>query len=323
MLNRRQTIAAIATTLALPDVFAQSYPARPIKLISAFAAGGGSDFVARYLAAKLQVSLGQTVIVENKAGAGGTLGTDFVAKSPADGYTLLIGSNGPVALTPALGGKVAYNALRDLQPVAQLTRHPYVLTAAASFPANDVADLIKLAKKQPGHFNYGTPGAASAQHLAIEMLKLQAGIDITHVPYKGGPPALTDMLAGSIHLVTSDINTVMPLIKQGKIKALGVSTPKRSPLLPDTPTFGESGVPGYSVPGWFGALVPAGTPQPIVDRLHAEIAKVMAMPDAQQALGGLGGELLASTPAEFSAFIRSEYQRWRELITKLNIKPDQ
>lgn len=323
-MNRSMSLSALLVALAVPAgvAQAQTYPDKPIKLISAFAAGGGSDFVARFLAAKLQPALGQTLVVENRTGAGGMLGTDFVAKAPADGYTVLIGSNGPVALVPALGNKAPYNALKDLQPVAQLTRHPYVISTSASMPVTDLKGMLQLAKDKPGTLNYGTPGTGSAQHLAIEMMKLMAGVDITHVPYKGGPPALTDLLGGSIQMVTTDLNTVMPLVKQGKVRILAVTTAKRSPLLPDVPTVAESGVPGYEVAGWFGALVPAGTPQPIVDRLHAEIAKVVATPEAKEALAGLGGELLATTPAQFSAFVRSEYQRWRDLIVKLNIKPE-
>ncbi|WP_077002404.1 tripartite tricarboxylate transporter substrate binding protein [Variovorax sp. KK3] len=321
-MNRRQTIAALGAIIGAPAALAQAWPSKPIKLISAFAPGGGSDFVARYLSVKLAQGLGQPVIVENKAGAGGVLGTDFVAKSTPDGHTILIGSNGPLSLAPSLQARLSYDPLRDLQPVSLLTRHPYLLVVAPTTPVRDLRGLIELAKAQPDQLNYGTPGTGSAPHLAFEMLKLQAGIKITHVPYKAASLALTDLLGGVIQLVSTDVNTVMPLLREGKVRALAVSTARRSPLLPEVPTVAESGVAGYDVPGWFGVLVRAGTPKPIVDRLHAEIAKAMARPEAREAMGGLGGELLASTPEQFAAHIASERQRWKLLITTLNIKPD-
>jgi tripartite-type tricarboxylate transporter receptor subunit TctC len=321
-MNQRDILLAFTVALGACAANAESWPTKPVKVVSAFAPAGGSDNVARYLSARLAPALGQAVIVENKAGAGGMIGTDFVAKSAPDGLTILIGSNGPLSLVPALHAKPPYDTLRDLQPVALLTKHPYLIVGGANTSFKDLRGLIALAKSRPDQMTYGTPGTGSAQHLAIEMMKLQAGMRITHVPYKSGPLALNDLLGGQIDLVSTDINSAMPLIKQGKIRALAVTTAKRSPLLPDVPTVAESGVPGYEVPGWFGVLVPAGTPQPIVDRLHAEVVKAMASPEALPALGGLGGELLASTPAQFTAHIRSETQRWRELITKLNIKPE-
>jgi tripartite-type tricarboxylate transporter receptor subunit TctC len=320
-MKRREVWVALSALVVASGAEAQAWPSKPIKIISPFAPGGGSDTIARFLSVKLTTALGQTVVVENKAGAGGMLGTDFVAKSAPDGHTLVISSNGPLALAPALQPKLAYDPQRDLKPVSQLTRHPFVLVASPGVGAQDLRGLIELAKAKPNHFNYGTPGAGSATHLAIEMMAQQAGITMTHVPYKAGGLAMTDLLGGVLQLVATDINTVLPLVKQGKVRALGVTTPMRSPLLPDVPTFAESGLPGYQAPGWFGALVPAGTPQPIVERLHAEIAKAMASPEAGEALGGLGGELLASTPAQFAAHIASENRRWRELITRLNVKP--
>ncbi len=320
-MNRRDTMVALAALAGAGGAHSQTWPSKPIKIISPFAPGGGSDTIARFLSVKLAPALGQPVIVENKAGAGGMLGTDFVAKSAPDGHTLVISSNGPLALAPALQLKLAYDPQRDLKPVSQLTRHPFVLVASPGIGAQDLRGLIELAKAKPNQFNYGTPGAGSATHLAVEMMTQQAGITMTHVPYKAGGLAMTDLLGGVIQLVATDINTVLPLVKQGKVRALAVTTAKRSPLLPDVPTFAESGLPGYEAPGWFGVLVPAGTPQAIVERLHAEIAKAMASAEVGDALGGLGGELLASTPAQFAAHISSESRRWRELIARLNIKP--
>lgn len=320
-MNRRDTLLLMASFAGFPAAFGQTWPSKRIRLISPFAPGGGSDTVARVLAAKLGPALGQTLVVENKAGAGGMLGADMVAKSGADGYTLLIGANGPIAVAPVLQSKPPYEPSRDFQPIAQLTKHPYVLVGPAAGP-KDLVQLIASAKSKPGKLNYGTPGAGSAQHLAIEVLKLQSGIEITHVPYKSGPLALTDLLAGLIDMVSTDINSAMPLIKQGKVRALAVTTAKRSPLLPEVQTVAESGLPGYEVPGWFGLLAPAGTPPAIVDRLHAEVAKAMASTDTREALAGLGGEILATTPVQFATHIRGESRRWKDLITKLNIRPD-
>lgn len=322
MYQRRAFLASLGSLLATQHAYAQAYPAKPIRIISPFAAGGGSDFLARLLAAKLGSAMGQPVIVENKAGAGGALGTDFVAKAPPDGYTILIGSNGPLAVSPAFSNRLPYDPVRDLQPVALLTKQPFVLLTSASVPANDLREFIQLAKKQPGKLNYGTPGNGSAPHLAVEMLKMKTGMFITHIPYRGGPQALSDLLAGQIQLATADPNTAMPLLKQGRLRALAVTTANRSPLLPDVPTVAEIGISGYEVAGWFGALVPAGTPEAIVKRLNAEIAKVMASPEAKESLAGLGGDLLATTPAQFVTHIASETQRWRELIKTMNLKAD-
>ena len=322
MQHRRTFLASLGALMAASQARAQDFPSRPIRIISPFAAGGGSDFLARMLAVKLGIALGQPVIVENKAGAGGMLGTDFVAKAPPDGYTILIGSNGPLAVSPAFGSRMPYDPVRDLQPVALLTKQPFVLLTNASMAAKDLREFLQLAKSQPGRLNYGTPGSGSAPHLAIEMLKMKAGVFITHVPYKGGPPALNDLLAGQIQLATADPNTAMPLLKQGRLRALAVTTAKRSPLLPDVPTVAEAGIAGYEVAGWFGALVPAGTPQAVVQRLNLEIAKAMGSPEAREALAGLGGELLATTPAQFSTHIAAETQRWRELIKTMNLKAD-
>jgi tripartite-type tricarboxylate transporter receptor subunit TctC len=321
-MKRRDIVGAIGLVLSAPTAFSQTWPSKPIKIISPFAAGGGSDFVARYLSAKMASSFGQPIVVENKAGAGGMLGTDFVAKAPSDGHTLLVSSNGPLALAPALQPKLPYDPQKDFQPIALLTRHPFLIVAANNLGAHDLKSFIELAKKKPGKFNYGTPGTGSANHLAIEMLKQLAEIDIAHVPYKAGPLALTDLLGGVIELVVTDVNSAMPMIKQGKIRALAVTTAKRSPLLPDVPTVAESGVRGYEVPGWFGLLAPAGTPKSVIDSLQAEVAKVMAAPEAREALGGLGGELLASSPTQFSEHIQKENSRWRDLIVKLNIKAE-
>ncbi len=322
MKRRNALLASLGALLAAQGVRAQEFPTRAIRLVSPFAAGGGSDFLGRYLSVKLGAALGQSVIVENRAGAGGMLGVDAVAKSAPDGYTIVIGSAGPLTVLPALGTKMPYDPQRDLQPISLLTKQPFVLLTNAQTPAKDLKEFLALARQKPGRLNYGTPGNGSAPHLAIEMLKMKTKVFITHVPYKGGPPALADLAAGQIELATADPNTAMPLVKQGRLRALAVTTAKRSPMMPEVPTVAESGVEGYDVAGWFGALVPAGTPQAVVQRLNAEIVKAMNAPEAREALGGLGGELLSTTPAQFASHIAAETDRWRVLVKTMNIKGD-
>jgi tripartite-type tricarboxylate transporter receptor subunit TctC len=321
-MKRREALMMFGAIGAAGMARAQEFPAKTVRLISPFAAGGGSDYLARYLAQKLAPSLGQSVIVENKVGAGGMLGTDFVAKAPPDGHTVLIGSNGPLAVSAALGAKLPYDPVKDLIPVSLLTRQPFVLLTSASSQIKDFGDFVRLAKASPGKLSYGTPGTGSAPHLAIEMIKMMAKVFVIHVPYRGGPPAITDLIAGQIDLATSDPNTAMPMLKQGRLRAIAVSTARRSPMLPDVPTVAESGLAGYDVAGWFGALVPAGTPRPAVDRLHAELAKALGAPETRDALASLGGEVIGSSPEKFRDFIASETQNWRQLVKTMNIKPE-
>lgn len=322
MFQRRTLIAALCASCVAPCALADAWPSRPLRIVSPYSAGGGSDYLARFLAIKLGVALGQPVVVENRPGAGGMMGTDMVAKAAPDGYTILIGANGPLSVLPALGTRLPYVPLQDFQPVSLLSKQPFVLLTNAVTPVTGLREFIELAKKNPGKLNYGTAGTGSAPQLAVEMLKMKTSSFITHVPYRGGPPALNDLMANQIQLATSDPNTAMPQIRQGRLRALAVTSGKRSPLLPDVPTVAEAAVPGYDVSGWFGALVPVGTPAPIVERLHAEIAKAMATPEAREVLSGLGGELLASTPAEFASTIEFETKRWRQVIEAMNIKPE-
>jgi tripartite-type tricarboxylate transporter receptor subunit TctC len=321
-MKRRTLILSSLTSLGLPAVARaqQTWPSRRIRIISPFAAGGGSDFVARFLAGHLSTSLGQPVVVENRAGAGGLLGTDLGAKSEPDGYTILISSNGPLAVQTALGGKMPYDAQKDLMPVSLLTKQPFVLLTHANHSAKNLEAFLQQARARPESMHFGTVGHASAPHLAIEMMSMQAGIKMTHVPYKGGAAALTDLAAGQIQLATADPNTARPLLGQGRVRALAVTTARRSPLLPDIPTVAEAGVPGYEVSGWFGALVPAGTPAAIVQRLNAELVRIMATEEAQRTLGALGGEVMATTPAQFAEHISAEIVRWRDLVNRMNLR---
>jgi tripartite-type tricarboxylate transporter receptor subunit TctC len=302
---------------------AQSYPAKPIRFVVPFAAGGGSDLVARTVATKITDALGQAVIVDNRAGAAGTIGADIAAKSPADGHTLLLGSNGPLAINPSLYVKLPYDAARDFVPVSLVTVMPFLLVTHPSLPVKTVKDLVALAKAKPGQLNYGSPGNGSTTHLANELLKSMTGIQIAHIPYKGVAPAATDLISGQVQMMSGDLSTLLPHVRSGRMRSIAVTALRRSSLLPEMPTVAESGVPGYEATGWFGVLVPAGTPQPIVDRLNVAIVKGLAASDARERLAALGGEVGGNTPEQFAAHIRNEAAKWSKLIKSLGLKADQ
>ncbi|MBI4203806.1 MAG: tripartite tricarboxylate transporter substrate binding protein [Betaproteobacteria bacterium] len=311
-------LLAFGSTLAA----AQSYPTRAIRIIVPFAAGGGTDIVARTVGAKLGEGFGQTVIVDNRAGAAGAIGTELAAKSAADGYTLLLGSNGPLAISPGLHAKLPYDPLRDFAPVAHITTMPFLMVVHPSLPVRSVKDLIALAKARPGQLNYASPGSGSTTHLAAELFKAMAGVNIVHVPYKGVAPAATDLISGQVQMLSGDLNTLMPHVKSGKMRPLAVTGAARSSLLPEMQTISEAGVPGYEASGWFGILVPAGTPQELVRRLNSEIAKSLASPDLRQRLAGLGGEVAGGTPEQFAAHLRQEIAKWGKLIRTIGLKAE-
>lgn len=301
---------------------AQSYPGKPIRVVVPFAAGGGGDLVARTVAAKLTDSLGVSVIVDNRTGAAGSIGADIVAKAPADGHTLLLGSNGPLTINPALYAKLPYDAARDFAPITLVTVMPFLLVTHPSLPVRSVKELVALAKARPGQLNYGSPGTGATTHLANELFKSMTGADIAHVPYKGVAPAAIALISGQVEMMSGDLSTLMPHVRSGKMRALAVTAARRSSLLPDIPTVAEAGVPGYDASGWFGVLVPAGTPQGIVERLNAEIVKGLASADARQRLAALGGELAGGTPEQFAAHLRVESAKWGKLIRALGLKAD-
>jgi tripartite-type tricarboxylate transporter receptor subunit TctC len=303
----------------MSSVSAQSYPSKPIRFVVPFAAGGGSDLVARTVAAKLTEALGQSVIVDNRAGAAGTIGADIAAKAPADGHTLLLGSNGPLAINPTLYTKLPYDAARDFAPVTLVTVMPFLLVTHPALPVRSVKDLIALAKARPGQLNYGSPGTGATTHLANELFKSMTGVDITHVPYKGVAPAAIDLISGQLQMMSGDLSTLMPHVQSGKMRALAVTSARRSTLLPNLPTVAEA-VPGYEASGWFGVLVPAGTPQSIVGRLNSEIVKGLASADARQRLAALGGEVAVGTPEQFAAHLRAESAKWGKLIRALGLR---
>jgi tripartite-type tricarboxylate transporter receptor subunit TctC len=299
---------------------AQTYPAKPLRLIVTFAAGGGADFVARTLAPRLGESLGQPVLVDNRPGANGALGADLAAKAPPDGYTVLLGAAGTLVVSPHLGASLPFDPLKDLEPVSLAATSPFVVTLNPSVPANSIRELIALAKASPGKINYGTSGTGGAPQLATELFKSMTGTNMTHVPYKGLAPALTDLIGGQIQVVFADLGLVKGHIAGGKLKGLAITGAARSSAMPELPTVAEAGVPGYSAGTWYGILVPAGTPADIVGRLSSETRKVLALPDVKAAFGAQGIEPAGTAPAAFGAFMREESGKWSKLIQEAGIK---
>ena len=298
----------------------QTYPTKPIRLIAPFAPGGGADFVARIVGQKLGAALGQPVVVDNRGGAGGAIGTEMAARSPADGYTLLIGSAGPFAILPVISTHLAYDPVRDFAPVTLVSSFSFVLVVHPSLPVKSVQELIAYAKAKPGQLNFGSPGNGSTTHLAAELLKVMAKIDVVHVPYKGVAPAVADLLGGQLQFMSGDLSTLMPQVKAGKLRALALTGAQRSPLMPDLPTVAEAGVPGYEASGWFGVIAPAATPRELVARLNAVIVKGILQADARERLAALGGEVAANTPAEFAARIRDDLAKWKKLVIAIGLK---
>ncbi len=315
-------LAVALVALVAVNANAQTYPSKPLRFVVPFAAGGGTDLVARTVAQKLTEALGQPCVVDNRTGAAGTIGADIAAKSPPDGHTLLLGSNGPLAINPSLYAKLPYDAARDFSPVALATIMPFLLVTHPSLPVKSVRELIALAKAHPNQLNYGSPGSGSTTHLANELLKSMTGMKIAHIPYKGAAPAATNLISGEVQMMSGDLSTLLPHVRSGRMRALAVTSAKRSTLLPDMPTVAESGVPGYDASGWFGVLVPAGTPPAIIERLNATIVKGLAANDAKERLAALGGDIATGTPEQFGAHIRTEAAKWGKLIRAIGLKAE-
>lgn len=303
-----------------------AYPGRPVKLIVPFSAGGSTDLVARQIAQEMTVRMGQPFVVDNKPGAGSTIGADFVAKAPPDGYTLLLGTISSHGTAVGLYPKLPYDPIKDFSPITEITAIANLIVASPNNPkltgATSVADLVKLAKAKPGSISYASSGSGSSNHLATESLKSVAGISLTHVPYKGSGPALSDVAAGHVDLMLDVVLTSLPQIKAGRLKALGITSLKRSALLPDVPTVAEQGFPGFEVLGWYGLFAPAGTPAAILDRLHKDFTAVLKSDKMRATLESQGGQVIANSPAEFSVLIRSEIARWKKVVEQSGAKPD-
>jgi tripartite-type tricarboxylate transporter receptor subunit TctC len=325
MLTRRDALGAGLIGLALAisgPAQAQSWPSQNIRLVVPFPPGGSTDVLARRLAEGLRERLGQTVIVENRGGAGGTIGSEFVAKSAPDGYTLLMGVTGSHGVAPSLYPNLGYQPLRDFAPISLLVSAPLVLVVNPEVPAKTLQEFIALAKKEPDTLTYGTPGNGTSMHLTGVTFDLQAGTKLIHVPYKGSAGALTDLLSGQIKSMFGDLLVVLPQIRAGKINALAVTSKDRNPLLPDVPTMAEAGLPGFEVLSWQGLFAPAGTPPAVVERLSKEVRAVMESKDVKDFFAAQGFLVGATTPAEFTAFVGSEVKRWGEIVKAGNVKPN-
>ena len=296
-----------------------AYPDRPIRVIHGFAAGGGADIFLRTITPALSEILGQQVIVEYRTGAGGNLAMEAVARAAPDGYTLLMGTPG-LATNPSLYAKLPFKPLQDFAPISLIGSVPNVLVVNPGLPVNSVKDLIALAKEKPGALNYASPGAGTSLHLAAELFKLSAGVNIVHVPYKGGAQAQTDVVGGQVQMMFNVLPSALPLIKAGKLKALAVTGTARSESLPDVPTMIEAGVPGYTALTWNGILAPAGTPPEIVNKLHDALVKALHAPGMTEPLANIGQDPLTSTPDEFAAFLREETDKWSKVISVSGIQ---
>ena len=311
---------SLFSLLFAASVAAQSYPVKAVRLVVPFAAGAGSnDIMARLIAQKLTDAFGQQLIVDNRPGASGIIGCDIVAKAPSDGYTVLMMSL-TFAVLPSLYSKMPYDTIKDLTPVTMVASAPLMLVVHPSIPAKSVAEFIAYAKANPGKLNFGSGGPGATPHLAGEMLKSMAGLQVTHIPYKGGAPALADLVGGQIQFMLENIPGTLPFAKAGKLRALAVTDLKRSPLLPDLPTLDESGLKGYQIVGWNGMFVPAGTPQAIVGKLQVAVANALALPDVKERLSILGADGVGDTPQHFTAFIKAEIPKWAKIVKMAGIK---
>lgn len=314
----RASLAASACSITMP-LSAQTWPTQPVRLVVPYPPGGGTDYMGRLIAAKYTEQLRSTFVVDNRPGAAGVIGSAYVAKAAPDGHTLLVTAP-EMSIDPSLRSNLPYNVLKDFTPISQLTSGPYMLAGHPSIPIRTVKDLVALAKAQPGKLNYGSSGAGSINHLKGELLQVMAGIRLEHVPFKGVGPAITAVMGGEIELVFASTTALGQHIKAGKLRGIGVTGAKRYSLLPEVPTISESGVKGYDVTGWYALFAPAGLPADIVRRLHTETVRALNNQDAKGKLEVTGNEPVASSPAEFAAFLRAEIDKWASVIKAGGIK---
>jgi tripartite-type tricarboxylate transporter receptor subunit TctC len=316
-------LAAIALlALGTGGALAQTYPSRPLRIIVPFAAGAGVlDIMARLVGQHLGAALGQQVVIDNRPGAGGIVGAEVVARAEPDGYTLLMG-NTALLVSPYLYARLSFDPLTDFVPVTMVNAAPLLLVVNPSVPVHSVEELIAYAKAHPGQLNYGSGGVGSTPYLATELLKSMTGIDVVHVPYKGGAPALADLMAGQLTFMIENVPGTLPLVKSGKLRALAITSAQRSPLVPDLPTMAEAGVAGHEMVGWNGIFVAKCTPKDIVARLGATLATVLWLPDVREQLAALGAEPGGDTPQAFAAFVSAESERWGRIIKEKGIRPE-
>jgi tripartite-type tricarboxylate transporter receptor subunit TctC len=315
-------LSVLALCAAPACALAQAWPAKPIRFIMTAGPGSSIDVIGRILGDRIKDPLGQAVIVENRVGAGGTIATDAAAKAAPDGYTMVLSFNGPLAFGPHMYSRLPYDPFKDLAPVVITTSQPNLLAVSASLPVKSVKDLLAHVKKNPGKLNYGSVGAGSSSHLTMELLKMNAGLFIVHIPYNGSPPAAASLAAGDTQLLFTVPTALTPLIQAGKVRALAVSGLKRYSVMPDVPTVAESGLPKFEALAWNGVLVPAGTPRPVIDRLNREMNAALNAPDVRQKLNGAGLDPVGGTPEEFAKLIRSESEKWGPVIVRTGAKVD-
>lgn len=321
MIRRRHLAIAAAVLPLAARAQTADWPNRAIRLVSPFPPGGAADLTARIMAEELTGVLRQSVVVENRTGVGGAVGSEFVARAAPDGYTWLLASTGPFTITPELV-RLNFDPARDLAPVAMVSIVPSIFVVNAAVPANTMAELIALARARPGQLSYASGGNGTAQHLFGEMLKQMAGLDIQHIPYRGGGPALTDTIAGRVQILCDTLPIALPHVREGRVRAVGVTTAQRHPSLPDVPTVAESGVPGYEAVGWYGMAAPAGTPEALIARMNREVNALLEKPLLKERMSAQGSDPLAMTPAAFQARIAEDRARWARVIRDGNIRPD-
>ena len=323
-MNRRNLLQATSLAIALPSLaWAQDkYPSKPITLICPYAAGGNADQRSRQIGRFISTTLGQPVIVDNKPGAGGNIGTEAVARAKPDGYTIGMGNFAPLAVNPTMFKKMNFDPAKDLVPVCLIEKGPLVLMVPANSPFKSVKDIITAAKASPGKLSFASGGLGGSHHLSGEMFKSLAGLSVTHIPYKGGAPATTDLMGGQVDMMFEQMYSAAPSIRAGKLRALAITSKTRSPLFPDLPTMAESGVPGFEVQNWQGLVAPAGTPAALIKLLNEAVNKALADPAIKEQMLGQGNELGGGTPEQFATLIKSEADRWGKLVKSANIKPE-
>jgi tripartite-type tricarboxylate transporter receptor subunit TctC len=325
MMGKLTALLAVGALTLVPAVAswaADPYPAKPVRIVVPFPPGGPADVLARNVADRLAAAFGQSVVVENRPGAAGNIGMELVAKSAPDGYTLALAPAGNLTVNPSLYRDVPYDVARDFAPVTVIAAVPNILVVNPGLPVQSVQDLIRYAKANPGKLNFSSPGSGSGAHLAGELFKSSAGVDIVHVPYSGIAPAVTAVVAGDVQLMFAGAPSALPQVTGGKLRALGVASPKRIAAAPALPTLDEAGLPGFDVTSWYSIVAPAGTPPATIDRLQREIARALDTPEMRAKLAALGAEPVANTPAEFAAMIRSETAKWSRIVKDAGIKPE-
>ncbi|HYI86810.1 MAG TPA: tripartite tricarboxylate transporter substrate binding protein [Burkholderiales bacterium] len=306
---------------AAPQVAAQAYPAKPVRMIVPWAPGGTTDILGRVIAQKMGEKWGQPVLVENRGGAAGNIGTEAAARSPADGYTLVLGTMSSHAMNQFLYEKMSFDPVADLAPISLVANVATVLVVNPSLPVNNVNELIALARAKPGQLNFASGGIASFNQLCAELLKMSTKIDIVHVPYKGGGPAVADLVGGKVDMLFTGAPVTMSHIKSGRLKVLAVTDSQRSAALPDTPTMAES-VPGYEFNNWYGIMAPAGTPRPLIELLNAEVHRILALPDVRERFSGLGADPMPSTPEKFGAVMKADAEKWGRIIKQAGVRAE-